>query len=123
MICAGPAANAGMLARTLTDFRIIWATLPVIGAVLVAAAIIAFVQRWRKRPGPEPISPSDQLSQFRSLYEAGELSAEEYARIRAKLGAKIKQVIQQPGPGDSGPTPPPPANPDTNIRPGPNGAT
>lgn len=118
------AADAGAPARpSSAGFPILWAVLPLVGIILLAAAIVALVQRWRRQASPERLTVSEQLSQFRSLYEAGELSAEEFARIRSRLGAQLKQELEiPPGPGDGGTTPPPPnPDPDPNIRPGPPG--
>jgi hypothetical protein len=123
MICV---AGMGVLARGASSaLEILWWTLPLVGALLMAAAVVAYLKRWRHEPGIERFTPNDQLSQFRSLYERGELSAEEFARIRNKLGARIKQELElPPKPAAEGAEPTPPAaEPDTNIRPGPPGAT
>jgi hypothetical protein len=101
----------------------LWAVLPAVGILLLAAAVVAVVKRWRARSAPARLSVSEQLSQFRTLFEAGELSAEEYARIRTHLGAQLKQELEiPPGTGADGTPPTPPAaDPDPNFRPGPPG--
>ena len=122
MICAWlSAAGMGVFARNASSaFELLWWTLPLVGALLVAAAVVAFLKRWRREAGIEKLSTNDQLSQFRSLYEAGQLSAEEFARIRTKLGAQIKQELALPPKSEGGDNKPaPPEEPDTNIRPGP----
>ncbi len=58
--------------------------------LLAGAALIALASRWRRRRGEDRLSPSDQLAQFRSLYEKGEISQEEFQRLRSLLGGKIR---------------------------------
>src|SRR5262245_783976 len=62
---------------------IIWGSVLVV-TLLIGAAILAKVDRWRKRMY-EPEDTSDALSSFRLSYEEGEISEEEYKRIRARL--------------------------------------
>jgi hypothetical protein len=97
-------------------------SLYLVGALLVGAIVIAVVSRWRRR-GEEPLTPGDQLAHFRSLYEEGNISAEEFARLRQMLtgpvhraaGGKPPQtgVTGQPGP----PAPDGPPPPEEGIRP------
>ena len=63
--------------------------------VLVTAIVIVCLGRWTKRP-LSGSATGESLSLFRSLYERGECSKEEYERIRAKLGKKLKQELQVP---------------------------
>jgi Short C-terminal domain len=72
----------------------------IIAAVLlVVAMLIHVVKTWRKRMAGRPMTyPGEQLSSFRALYERGELSREEYERIRAKLGQKLRKALEVPGP-------------------------
>ena len=91
MVCAWLVATGNVPVRSPSaGFPIFWAILPAVVAILIAAAIVAAVKCWRNRSGPERLSVSEQLSHFRSLYEAGELSAEEFARIRTRLGARAE---------------------------------
>jgi hypothetical protein len=84
------------------------------GALLVCAAVIWAVKRWFQQTREDKTSSVDQLSQFRELYEDGELSSEEFARIRGMLtGKMIRELDKTPAPQPSpGPTRPP--NPNTN---------
>jgi hypothetical protein len=93
------------------DLRLIWLTLGGFFAViLVGAAIIAAVNRWLKRPFQEKVSASDQLAQFRSLYERGQLNAQEFERIRALLTVRMKQELDlPPAPSANEPLPAPPS--------------
>jgi hypothetical protein len=64
------------------------------GALLVGAVVLALVNRWwRNRTAKDDLSPSAQLAQFRSLYEAGEISQEEFERLRALLGARLRENL------------------------------
>jgi hypothetical protein len=74
-------------------------------AFLVGAAIITFVQRWRQRRPSLGPSASDQLAQFRTLYERGDISEEEYRRLRSILTGELRKAIDLP------PRPAPPAAP------------
>jgi hypothetical protein len=66
-------------------------SLYLVGALLAGAIVIAAVSRWRRRGG-EPLTPGDQLAHFRSLYEDGEISAEEFARLRAMLTGPVHEA-------------------------------
>jgi hypothetical protein len=98
------------------------------GALLVGAALIALIGRWRRRAEPDSPGPSEQLAHFRSLYERGLLSQEEFERLRALLGGQLRESLDVPPPPappetrptspekpDSPPAGPPP--PDAGIRP------
>jgi hypothetical protein len=98
------------------DPQLIWLTLGVVAVILVGAAIIAVVDRWRKRPFREKLSASDQLAQFRALFERGQLKAEEFERIRALLTERMKKEMEipaTPSPTKAPPNPPTPGNPPT----------
>src|SRR5579871_2137594 len=89
------AAYPGLLAaqQSLMDpkfIRILIATGLLAGALLVGAIVVAFFDRWRKRRANETYTTHDQLTSFRLLYERGELSQEEYERIRVRLLAQLK---------------------------------
>jgi hypothetical protein len=94
-----PLANGILAVRfSPADFSILWACLLLMGLVLVGAVVITLVQRWRGRNTEEHLSTGDQLAHFRSLYEAGDLSEEEYDRIRALLGDRLRQELDLPAP-------------------------
>ena len=59
-----------------------------VAVLLIGAAILARMDRWRRRMTDQN-EAVDTLSAFRLSYEEGEISEEEYKRILAKLtGAK-----------------------------------
>lgn len=124
--------------RTL---RLLLTSLCLVAALLVAALVVALLNRWRRqRDSEEDLSPSAQLAHFRSLYEAGTISQEEYERLRAVLGPRVKESLgadlvkaqpggkpippaNQTGETPAQPTPAPESDnrgsdgPDTGIRP------
>ncbi len=84
--------------------------LALVGAILIGAVILIWVQRWRKAPPDCTPSANDQLAHFRELYEDGEITLSEYERIRAKLDAQFRQEAGLPPKVSSdAPEPPPPA--------------
>jgi hypothetical protein len=127
-------ASAGLepLLAAERDYRILLTGSYLAGALLLGGVILAILSRWRRQED-RPLTPDAQLGHFRSLYESGLLSAEEFARLRGKLGERVPRSV--PGPpgspsqgapsapsGESitrpGDSEPPPPNPDSAIRPG-----
>jgi hypothetical protein len=86
-------------------------------ALLIGAAAIALVKRWRQRDAAVSLSPSDQLAEYRSLYEQGVMSKEEYDRLRALLGAQLRDV--KPVPAAATPQPQAAADAANRIQPAP----
>ena len=108
---------AGPVKSTAWRAPVLWTTLALVAALLIAALVLAVVDRWRKRSaGSERLSPGEQLTHFRRLYDRGELSREEFERIRALLGAKLRQDLELPG-GKPEPAPAPNPGPANGIRP------
>ena len=101
------------------DRRVLILTASLAGALLVGAILIALVDRWRKRAANETFSTHDQLASFRLLYERGEMTQEEYDRVRQQLLVRLKKgppplpakAPPSPPPAD----PPPPSEPGTNV--------
>jgi hypothetical protein len=65
------------------------------GALLLGALVIAVVRRWRREPDLD-LLPNDQLAQYRSLYEQGAISQEEFERLRRLLGGQLQQALGVP---------------------------
>jgi hypothetical protein len=83
---------------SLLDPQLLWAIGALIATLLLGALIFAWLDRWRKRgerntPGA---TPAQQLTAFRQSYERGELSQEEYERVKAKLAPKVRQQMNLP---------------------------
>ena len=69
------------------------------------------------RGSHQDISSGDELTRFRSLYESGELGREEYERIRAKLGQRLRKELDLPDKKPkAGPAQEPPAVPEERIQ-------
>lgn len=79
-----------MLGISFLDPQVLTVTLMLTGALLLGAIVIAAVDRWRKRQANRFLATHDHLASFRILYEQGELSREEYDRIRGKLSREGK---------------------------------
>jgi hypothetical protein len=61
------------------------------GALLVGAGVVYAMDKWRKRSSlPVESQAGADLSGFRVMYERGELTEEEYARLRQKIEARAK---------------------------------
>ncbi|HEV3238654.1 MAG TPA: hypothetical protein VGZ25_16825 [Gemmataceae bacterium] len=89
---------------------ILWSVLPLIGILLVGALAIYIADLWRKRSRAISTESEEQLTDFRALFEDGELTQEEYDRIRQRLGQcmmrKHPENIPSPTPPDAPPSPP-----------------
>lgn len=91
------------------QFRILKAALPLLVALLLGALVLYFVDRWRKRPMRASSESSDQLTHFRSLYERGEMTREEYERVKGLLTGELQREwnVSAPPPPAGLPAPPP----------------
>src|SRR5262249_44812424 len=74
-------ATAWLLLARISGWEIFLTTLALAVALLLAAVVLKLIDRWRKRPVSDSLTPGDQLAQFRELYEQGHLSTEEFERI------------------------------------------
>ena len=73
-------------------------------ALLAAALVIEMVRRWTRK-GPALPSASDQLAQYRALYRRGEISQQEFDRLRAVLGGEMVANARPPAPPAPAPAP------------------
>ena len=72
------------------------------GVLLLGAMIVAWVGRSFKDDRKRGIcSPEDQLSEFRTMLEAGELTPQEFEIVKRKLGRKISS--KDPAPSENPP--------------------
>jgi hypothetical protein len=94
---------------SLLDPQLLWAMVALVATLLLGALIFAWVDRWRRRGGRDILTPIDQLTSFRQSYDRGELSQQEYERVRAKLAPKVRQQVKLPPKAASGADPTPPA--------------
>lgn len=67
------------------------------GVLLLGALIVAWVGRSLKDDRKRGVcSPEDQLSEFRTMLEAGELTPQEFEIVKRKLGRKISNKDLDP---------------------------
>jgi hypothetical protein len=78
---------------SLLDPQLLWAMVALVATLLLGAVVFAWLDRWRKRGDRDTLTPVDQLTAFRQSYDRGEISQEEYERIRAKLAPKVRQQV------------------------------
>jgi hypothetical protein len=93
------------------DDPLLLTSLTLVATLVVGGVVFALVTRLKKKKTKEQPVAGDQLSHFRSLYDQGQLSREEFDRIRAKLGAKLRKEMQVPAKEDATPAPRPPEPP------------
>jgi hypothetical protein len=60
-----------------------------IGSLLIMAIVVLIMRRWYERSKNEEVGVSEFLSEARELEEEGELTREEYLKIKAKLAAQM----------------------------------
>jgi hypothetical protein len=69
------------------------------GALLVGAFVIFLVDRWRKRAALADVADAGtELTGFRAMYERGEITEEEYNRLRLKVSERVKPAPETPSP-------------------------
>lgn len=92
---------------------ILWAVLPLIGILILGAFALLIAERWRKREPEITRDTEEQLTEFRQLLDRGELTQEEYDRIRHRLGERLlrKHPENRPAAAPPGAGSPPPADP------------
>jgi hypothetical protein len=60
------------------------------GALIFGALVVWFVDRWRKRITSDDRAAGEELTSFRAMYERGEITEEEYNRLRTKVATRVK---------------------------------
>lgn len=113
--------------------NVVWGIAGLALALLAGALLVYLADRWRKRSAAGAVDTSRELTEFRKMYERGEITKEEYARLRDRVAQRVKALASGPDaaavpglpgagtaapnslPGPDQPTPPPdsgkPANP------------
>jgi hypothetical protein len=89
-------ANAGPPRSLPWHLGFLWLTLALAAVILLGALVIALLDRWRRRAVSERLSANDQLANFRKLYDKGQLSQEEFERIRALLAKELRCELDVP---------------------------
>ncbi len=73
-----------------------------VGALLAGAVIIMVVDRWRKSAmGGSPREGALQLTEYREMFERGEITTAEYEKLRLKVAASVKPPVVPPAPPDA----------------------
>lgn len=80
-----------LFASPTTDLLVTGAVLAV--ALLIAALVVAVVGRWSKGPVVCPTDPHEEMTRFRLLRDQGQLSEEEFERVRKVMQAQIRQRL------------------------------
>jgi hypothetical protein len=95
--------------------EIIWGVALLVAALLVGAVVIYAVDRWRKNAAATPgdADSTHALTDYRAMFENGEITEAEYAELRRRLADKAKKApapAPQPAPpaGTRPPLPPVP---------------
>ena len=70
-----------------------WSTGVLFAVLIIAAATLSFVARWRDRSMRNSQDETTSIVSFKTMYENGELSEEEYKAIRDRI-AKKKEAAQ-----------------------------
>jgi hypothetical protein len=96
--------------------ELLYATLGIAAALLAGGVVLYLVDRWRKRGlGPDTAEAAAEMTGFRGMLERGEITEEEYARLRSKAAAKMKAApaaeTRSPAALDTAASPPAPPKP------------
>ena len=104
-----PIASTCLLAvpAGLDPWAFVWAGLMLV-VVFLGLLLIALVNRWRKKPESASLSTSDQLTQYRMMFEAGTLTKEEYEQLRTLLSSRLRSDFDVPPPVPPAPESPKP---------------
>src|SRR5262245_1622182 len=104
---------AGELANPLLQPDILIATTLLVLALLAGAFAAFYAERWKKKAlQPDEAVAADDLAEFRTMFEHGELTEEEYGKIRQRTAQRLKQELgmaPSPPPANSRPSAPPPS--------------
>jgi hypothetical protein len=110
------------------DLRILLPGLYLAGSLLVAALIIAVCRRIWRSEDERPPNPSDEMAHYRTLYEQGTISEEEYRRLRGLLSGELRRSVDLlPAPAPTAPkssdkiSPDPPSPSPNDMKPPPDG--
>lgn len=72
------------------DSSVLLTSAILVGVLLLGAVIISVVRRWQHINSRGNMTSNEQLAHFRKLYESGQLSEEEFARLRNLLLEQIR---------------------------------
>jgi hypothetical protein len=76
--------------------EIIWGTVALMGALLLGAAVLHIVDRWRKKSETGSPDSTSALTDYRGMFERGEITEDEYIRLRDKVARQVKAPAKPP---------------------------
>jgi len=82
----------------------VWPLIILTAVVVVGIAVILWMDRWRRRPDQLTLTPAEQMARFKELYDRGELSQQEFDRIKARLDKKLRSEPPVPPQANGSPT-------------------
>ena len=82
----------------LDNTEFIVGTVSLVTVLLVGAAVLWSLDRWRKNQDRAAGESTGSLSDFRDLFERGEISEKEYKRIRERVANQIRREVGLPAP-------------------------
>jgi hypothetical protein len=116
LIAAVPAQPAKPAASDLFDrAEFWWGTGGLVVALVAGAVVVGWVDRWRKRQALAAGAESgEELTSFRAMFERGEITEAEYARLRHRVAERVKAPVKPTAGADTtldADTPTPPVAP------------
>ncbi len=99
-------------ANLLDSPEFVVGTVSLIVVLLGGAVVIGWLDRWRKIHERRGVASTESLTHFRGLFERGEISEEEYKRIRDKVSNRMRQEVGLPATASA-----PPVEPDRPAEP------
>ncbi len=77
----------------------LWLVGALVAILLIGAVLISWIERWRKRQLSDNTAKDiEQISSYRAMFERGELTVEEYERIKTKEAHRLRdKLIAKPG--------------------------
>jgi hypothetical protein len=87
-----------LLARDAADMiqsaEFLWLVGALIAILLLGAVLISWIERWRKRQlSDNAAADIEQISNYRTMFERGELTIEEYERIKRKEAHRLRDKL------------------------------
>ncbi|HEV3386362.1 MAG TPA: SHOCT domain-containing protein [Gemmata sp.] len=77
---------------------VIYGTAGLALALLAGAFLVFMADRWRKKSASGRADTSQELTEFRGMFERGEITAEEYAKLRERVAQRVKAPPASPTP-------------------------
>lgn len=74
-------------------WELVWSCLALIGLLLLLAAAVAVASHYYRRLRRGDSATDAMLNDFHELHDRGELSEEEYKRIKVLLGQRLRKEL------------------------------